>query len=127
MALPSAPSVTFNAEGNVLPITTSLAGGGSTTTGVDFSVNALGGWMQVYGKGGATVAATNGVQVAILPQGSAGGTFDSIPMWIFSFGTTANTAARESIFLPTGRYAVALLNLDATNAINVGLTTNPVS
>jgi hypothetical protein len=126
MALSSAPSVTYNVEGNVIPTTTSVAGGGTSPTVVDFSVNCLGGWLQAYGKGGATVGATNGVQVLILPRGSTTGS-DTIAMWMFNFGLVANTVARQSIFLPTGAYTVVLSNLDPTNAINVGLTANPMA
>ena len=126
MALPAAPSVTYNAEGNLLATTTSLAGGASTAAMADFSVNCLGGWLQVYGKGGTTVGATNGVQVQVFPRGSTTGN-DTVAMWAYTFPLTANTVARESIFLPTGLYAVNLFNLDGTNAINVGLTANPVA
>lgn len=127
MSLASDPSVTFNAEGNIQAITTTLAGGANVTTPfVDYSVNSLGGWVQVYGKGGATVGTTNGVQVAVYPQGSLT-SVDSVPMWTFSFALTASTVTRASILLPTGRFAVLLVNLDPTNSINVGLTSNPIA
>ena len=127
MALSSAPSVTYNAAGNVLPTTTAIAGGASTSGAVDVSANSLGAWVQVTATGGATVAATNGCQVNIYPAGDSTPHFDSIPTWIYVIPITASTAARLSILLPTGRFAFQLANLDGTNAITAGITSNPIA
>ena len=126
MALSSDPSVTYNAAGNILATTTSIAGGGSNSTGVvDASANSLGAWVQVTATGGATVAATNGCQVSVFPAGDSTPHYDTIAMWSFVIPMTVSTAARASILLPTGKYSIALANLDGTNAITAGITSNP--
>jgi hypothetical protein len=128
MPLSSDPSVTFNSEGNILATTTSLGSSASSTGNiVDVSANSLGGWVQVYSKGGASVSTTNGCQVSIYPAGSSTPTYDSVAMWTFTIPNTASTVARESILLPTGKYSITLANLDASNSINVGITSNPIA
>ena len=128
MALSSAPSVTYNAAGNVLATTTSIAGGASNTAGVvDASSNSLGAWVQVTATGGGTVGATNGCQVSVFPAGSSTPNYDTIPMWVYQIPLTVSTAARASILLPTGKYAFTLTNLDGTNAITAGITSSPIA
>jgi hypothetical protein len=128
MALSSAPSVTYNAAGNILPTTTSIAGGASNTSGVvDVSSNSLGAWVQVTATGGATVGATSGCQVAVRPAGNSSPNYDTIALSSFTVPVAVSTAARASLLLPTGKYVIALTNLDPTNAITAGITSNPIA
>ena len=127
MPLSSDPSVTYNAEGNILATSTSLGASASNTGNiVDFSSSSLGGWVEIYSKGGSSVAATNGCQVSVYAAGSTT-TYGTIAIYSPSIANTANTVALLSILLPTGKYSITLTNLDATNAITVGITSNPIA
>jgi hypothetical protein len=129
MALQYDPSVTFNTAGNAIASGTTIAASGSTSFTADFSSNSLGGFIQIWDTGGATVAATNGLTVAAYT------TADTTPNWDtvifggvnFTIATVASTAARQSFFMPTGKYKIVLTNLDASNAISVEATTAPVA
>ena len=124
----SDPSVTFNAQYNALA-SGSLSASGTTTFTADFSSSKLGGFVQIWDTGGATVAATNGCQVQCFATADTGPNYDTIAFagTSFTITTVASTAAAESFFLPTGKYKVQLTNLDATYAITVGATTAPVA
>jgi hypothetical protein len=128
MSLSSDPSVTYNAQGNVLATSTSIAASGSHTGSiVDFSSNSLGGWVQVTPTGGGTVATTNGCQVSIFPAGDSTPHYDYYPVIQQVIAIVASTATPLSFLLPTGKYSITLANLDATNAITAGITSNPVA
>ena len=128
MALSSDPSVTYNAAGNVLATSTSIAAISSNSGNVvDFSSNALGGWVQVTNTGGGTVNSTNGCQVLVYAAGDSTPHYDTVALWTFVIATVVSTAARQSIFLPTGKYSITLSNLDPSNAITAGITANPIA
>jgi hypothetical protein len=128
MPLSSDPSVTFNAQGNILAISTSIAASASSTGNiVDFSSSCLGGWIQITATGLSSVSATNGCQVSIFPAGDSTPHYDTIAMWTFTIPITASTVTPESIQVPTGKYSIMLKNLDATNGIDAGITSNPIA
>ena len=128
MALSSDPSVTFNARYNALG-SVSLASSGTTSFTADFSSSALGGFVQIWDTGGATVAATNGCQVQAFATADTSPNYDTIAFagTNFTITTVQSTAAAQSFFLPSGKYQIKLTNLDATNAITVGATTASVA
>jgi hypothetical protein len=128
MSLTADPSVTFNAAGNILAVSTALAASGvNSGSVVDFSVNSLGGWIQITDIGGGSVSATSGLQVQVFPAGDSTPHYDSVAIYTFTITTVASTTSRQSILLPTGKYSITLTNLDATNGITVGITSNPVA
>lgn len=128
MALAADPSVTYNSAGNILATSTSIAASGSNSAGVvDFSTNSLGGWVQFTDTGGGTVAATNGLQVQVFPAGDGTPNYDTVAMVTIAITTVVSTASRQSVLLPTGKYSIKLTNLDATNAITAGITSNPIA
>lgn len=128
MSLSSDPSVTYNAQGNVLAVTTSITASGSNTGNiVDFSQNALGGWVQVTPKGGSAVSSTSGCQVSIYAAGDSTPHFDYYPIIQQTIAIVANASTPLSWLLPTGKFSITLANLDASNAITAGITANPVA
>jgi len=128
MALQYDPSVTFNAAYNMYASNT-LAAGANISNTVDFSSSLLGGFVQIWNTGGGTVAATNGCQVQVFATADTTPSYDTVPFSGANFviATVTSTAARQSIFLPTGKYSINLKNLDVTNAITVGITSAPVA
>ena len=128
MALSTDPSVTLNTRYNALS-SQSLANSTSVTFTVDFSSSSLGGFVQIWNTGGGTVAATNGCQVQAFATADTGPNYDTIAFagTNFTITTVVSTAAAQSFFLPTGKYQIKLINLDATNAVTVGATTAPVA
>lgn len=128
MSLSADPSVTYNSQGNILATSTSITGGSSNTGNiVDFSSNSLGGWVCVYATGGGSVSATNGCQLLVYPAGDSTPHYDTVAMAGFTLAMTASTVSQQTIFLPTGKYSLTLKNLDASNAITAGITSNPVA
>jgi hypothetical protein len=128
MPLSSDPSVTYNSQGNILATSTSVAASSSRSGSiVDFSSNSLGGWVQVTPTGGTAVAPTNGCQVSIYAAGDSTPHYDYYPIIQQTIAVVANTATPLSFLLPTAKYSVSIVNLDATNAITVGITSNPVA
>jgi len=127
MPLSSDPSVTYNSQGNIVAAGTSLAAG-ATTSGatVDASSSSLGTWLSATVTFG-TVAGTAGVTVAVYPAGDSTPHYDTAAMWTYQIAATGSTTQQTSIFLPTGKYQVKLTNIDATNAVTYGLTSNPVA
>jgi len=128
MALQCDPSVTLETVGNVLT-SGSLAANTSTTFTVDFSTSTLGGYVQVWDTGGGTVATTNGCQVQAFLAGDTTPNYDTVPFagTLFTITTVVSTAARQSFFLPTGKWQIKLTNLDVTNAITVEATSQPLA
>jgi hypothetical protein len=128
MPLSSDPSVTYNSQGNILATSTSIAASAAHTGSiVDFSSSSLGGWVQVTPTGGSTVATTNGCQVSIYPAGDSAPHYDYYPLFQQTIAIVASTATPLSFLLQTGKYSITLTNVDATNAITAGITSNPVA
>jgi hypothetical protein len=128
MALQYDPSATLNAHGNALT-SASLAANTAVSFTVDFTSSTLGGFVQIWNTGGGTVAATNGLQVQVFATADTTPNYDTIPFGgvNFTIATVTSTAARQSFFLPTGKFQVTLTNLDVTNAITVEATKAPVA
>ena len=122
------PTVTYNTAGNILATSTSISASGTSTGNiVDFSSACFGGWLEAVDTGGGTVAATNGLRVDVYALGNSASSYSTTPMTTFTITTVTSTVKRQAILLPTGKYSVTLTNLDATNAITAGLTSNPIS
>lgn len=127
MALSSAPSVTYNAQGNITAAGTSLAAGASSSGAtVDASGNSLGTWLSVTATF-SSVASTAGAQASIYPAGDSTPHFDTTAMWTFVIPAVASSTGQISQLLPTGKYRVVVTNLDGTNGITYGITSNPVA
>lgn len=126
MSLSSDPSVTYNSAGNAVS-SASLGAGASTTFVADFSSNMLGGWVQIWDTGGASVATTNGLQVQVFPAGDNTPGYDTVAIAQFTITTVASTVEKQSIPLPMGKYQFKLTNLDASNGITIEATTNPIA
>jgi hypothetical protein len=128
MSLSSDPSVTYNSQGNILATSTSIAASASHPGSiVDFSSSSLGGWVQVTPTGGSAVATTNGCVVSIYPAGDSTPHYDYYAIFQQTIGIVASTATPLSFLLPTGKYSISLTNVDATNAITAGITSNPIA
>lgn len=120
----AAPTMTFNARGNLRSNQT-IATSGTLSTDVDASTK-FEVQLQVEVTFG-TVAATSGLQVDVFREFGAGPTLDTIAMATFVIPSTASTSKIQSIALPTGKYSVKLTNTDATNAVTaVYLTSSAV-
>lgn len=120
----AAPSMTFNAKGNILNAAT-IAASGTNTQAIDASTK-FEVQVQVEVAFG-TVAATSGLQVDVYRRFGAGPTDDSISVLTFTIPSTASTTKDQSFALPTGKYDVKLTNLDATNSVTgVTVTTSTV-
>jgi hypothetical protein len=126
MSLGSDPSLNPGTTGNA-KASASLAASGTVSFVVDFSTNVLGGFVQIWDTT-TTVAATNGltVQAFSTPDGT---NFDTIPFGgvNFTIAPAASSTARQTFFLPTGKYTITLTNLDATNAVTIQATSATVS
>ncbi len=113
---------------------TPLAGGASATIAMAIGAGTLSktGYpsqclairMQALCFAGATVAATNGLQVQVYSCSDSGPTeYDTIAYATMpQIGATASSVTGATIDLPPGVYEVKLTNLDANNSINVALT-----
>jgi hypothetical protein len=126
MSLNADPSVTLGSTGNA-KASSSLAASGTVSFVVDFSTSTLGGFVQIWDTT-TTVAATNGL--AVQAFATADGTnFDTVPFGAvnFTMSPAASSTARQSFFLPTGKYTITLTNLDATNAVTIEATSAPVN
>ena len=124
MALSADPSVTYNAQGNILNAATITNGTPNTGNIVDYSSSALGGWIAIYCSPG-TASATNGIQVQAFPAGDSTPHYDTVPVNNFIIAQTTSTVAQQSFFLPTGKYRLTITNLDASHTVAVSITSNP--
>jgi hypothetical protein len=126
MSLSADPSVTLGSTGNA-KASSSLAASGTVSFVVDFSANVLGGFVQIWDTTTA-VAATNGLTVQAFATAD-GTNFDTVAFGgvNFTMSPAASSTARQSFFLPTGKYTITLTNLDATNAVTIAATSAPVS
>jgi hypothetical protein len=119
----AAPSMTFNAKGNVLSNQT-ITASGTNTQAIDASTK-FEVQVQVEVTFG-TVAATSGLQVDVYRRFGAGPTDDTISVLTFTVPSTASTTKDQSFALPTGKYDIKLTNLDATNGVTASITTSTV-
>lgn len=136
MSLAAAPTFTAGAAGNLIGAATSLVNatpvsstfvvgvsGNSGAQGTITTGTALSGRVQVWSKGGGTVAATNGCQVQVFST-SDGTNYDTVPFAAISFviANAVSTQYYQSFELPPGQYKLTLTNLDTVNAITVEAT-----
>jgi len=104
-------------------VTSNLDLTGAGTSGTGTNAGYFGVDVQVKNTGGGTVAGTNGCQVSVYRTFGATPAIDTIPIFQVIIPTVTSTASYSSFHLETGRYQIALTNLDATNAITVGIST----
>ena len=123
----AAPSMTFNAAGNLIAASTNLAAGASTTVNVDASTKIE---LQILVNVtlGGTVATTHGIQVDALPGYGSTVAYGDTP--VASVAAAQATAASGSdtafLALPTGKYQIKITNLDASNAVTIEATSATV-
>lgn len=122
----SAPTVTYNSEGNILASTSISGGANSAGNIVDFSAAKYGGWLGIKNTGSGTVASTNGLQVQVFPATDSAN-YATIPMRTFVIPTIASTPARQGIPLGIGKYSVTVTNLDTTNSTTAAITGDPIA
>jgi len=122
------PTYTGAAAGNVITSASIAASGtSSSTTALDFSAN-FEGQIHVLNTPGGSVAATRGLKVQVFRRyGSSPTTGQSALLTYTLPSATASTAESLDFFLPTGKYAITLTNLDGTNAIVAEVTSDTVT
>lgn len=108
-------SITKGARGNVLASGSPLAAGASVS--FTFTVEHLGGILQVSGTGGASVSTTNGLKVEIFNRGGTTPDDDAAASTPFTIPMVASTPQGQSVRLEPGQYKVKFTNLDASNAL----------
>lgn len=117
----AAPSMTFNAAGNVRA-SSSLSAGANATYSLDYSTK-LEGQVTIKNTPGGTIAATRGCRVEMLPR--YGSTPADVTLADLSYdlpSAVASTAESRTFRVPTGKWTVRITNLDASNAITVEIT-----
>lgn len=122
-----APTMTFNAAGNVLASQSLAASANVSTSTLDYSA-IFEGQVHVKNTPGGSVSATRGVQVDVYRRyGSTPTTGESAFLSMTLPSETASTAESVDLLIPTGKYLVKLTNLDATNAVTVEITADTVN
>ena len=137
MSLANDPTFTKDATGNLYgtsagttlnantSVSQNFAFGTATgaTAGYPGANGALSGRLQALNFGGATVNATNGMQVQLFSSSDGGTTYDTIPFGISEIiGTVVNTTTAKSWEIPPGYFKCTMLNLDPANAIKAALS-----
>lgn len=121
----AAPSMTFNAVGNVRTAA-SLGAGASASYSIDASTK-LELQITVTNTPGGTVASTRGVRVNFLPRYGSTPEDTTIPAFSYTLPSqTASTEESKTFFLGTGQWTVTVTNLDATNAVTLEITSATV-
>ncbi|MCA1596095.1 MAG: hypothetical protein LC772_06690 [Chloroflexi bacterium] len=121
----AAPTMTFNAAGNVLAAQALAASASVTTATIDVSTR-FEAQFQVSSAGGATVNAVNGCRVQAYRVVGGGTTVDTVPSATFDIATLVSATAVQTLPLPTGRWQIKLTNLDTSNGINVQISDGTV-
>lgn len=117
----AAPSMTFNAAGNVRT-SSSLAAGGTGNYNVDYST-VIEAQVTVKNTPGGTIAATRGCRVNVFPRYGTGPSDTTLALLSYDLpSAVASTAESKTFFLGPGKYVVQVVNLDASNAITVEIT-----
>ena len=115
----------------------SLAGAGTSSVNVDLSgVGATGvgssttgafeGSFLISNTPGASVSGTAGLQVQAFEGFGTTPTFATIPTQTLIIPSVASTLASATMRLGPGIWKILLTNLDASNAVTVGVTSNTV-
>ncbi len=122
----AAPSMTFNAAGNLLTASTVLHNNSTQSFDWDISTK-LEGQMHVKNTPGGSVSASRGLQVDVYRRYGSTPTNGQTPYVTFVMPSkTASTAESAEFFLPTGKYHVILTNLDPTNDVTAEVTGDTV-
>ena len=119
----AAPSMTFNAPGNVR---SSSALSIAATHNVDFST-VLEGQVTIKNTPGATVSGTRGLRVSIMSRYGSGPATTTIAQFSVTLpSAVASTAESYTLYLSPGKYQIGLLNLDSSNDVTVEITSDTV-
>jgi hypothetical protein len=128
MSTTTVPTYTAAAAGNVITSASiSASGTSSSTTGLDFSA-IFEGQLHIKNTPGGSVAATRGLKVEIFRRYGTTPTTGQTAFLTYTLpSATASTAESLDVFLPTGKYAITLTNLDASNAVTAEVTSDTVT
>jgi len=117
-----APTMTFNAAGNILTSQALALSGTVTSAVMDFSTK-FEGQLTIKNTPGAAIAATRGLKIECFAQYGTGPSTSLIAQILYQLQSlTASTAESTILFLPSGKWTVKLTNLDATNAVTIEVT-----
>lgn len=121
----AAPTMTFNAEGNVRS-SASLAASGAASYALDFSAK-VEGQVTVKNTPGGSISGTRGLRVEFLPRYGTSPSDTTLPAISYDLpSAAASTAESKTFFLGTGKWVVKVTNLDATNAVTCEITSASV-
>jgi hypothetical protein len=121
----AAPNMTFGAAGNIRA-SASLAASGTATYDVDYSTK-LEGQVTTKNTPGGTIASTRGVRVDVYARYSSAPSVGTIAIQSLTLpSAVASTAESATLYLSTGKYRIAITNLDGTNAVTVEITGDTV-
>ena len=117
-----APTMTFNAAGNILTSQALALSGTVTSAVMDFSTK-FEGQLTIKNTPGAAIAATRGLKIECFAQYGTVPSTSLIAQILYQLQSlTASTAESTILFLPSGKWTVKLTNLDATNAVTIEVT-----
>lgn len=119
----AAPSMTFNAAGN-LRASATLAAGGFWYAYLDYATK-IEGQVTVKVTPGASISSTRGLRVEFYPRYGTGGSLADSTIPAFSYvmpSAVASTPESKTFFVGTGKWVVATRNLDATYDITTEVT-----
>lgn len=117
----AAPSMTFNAAGNIRS-SSSLAASGTASYNLDYSAK-FEGQISVKNTPGGTVATTRGLRVELLPRYGSTLADTTIAVQDYTLpSAVASTAESRTFYVGPGKWVLKITNLDATNAITVEIT-----
>ena len=117
-----APTMTFNAAGNILTSQTLALSGTVTSAVMDFSTK-FEGQLTIKNTPGAAIAATRGVKIECFAQYGTGPSTSTVAQLLYQLQSlTASTLESTILFLPSGKWTVKLTNLDTTNAVTIEVT-----
>lgn len=119
------PSYTGNTANNIRA-SSSLAASGTANYDVDYSAK-FEGQIHVDNTPGGTIAATAGVRIDIYRRYGATPTTAATPFLTVTLpSAVASTLESQDIFVGTGKFNIKVTNLDAANAVTVGITGDTV-
>lgn len=116
----AAPTMTFNAVGNIRA-SASLAASGTDSGNLDYSTK-IEGQITVKVVFGAAVAATSGVKVEFFARYGSTAADTTIATFSYTIPATASATVSRTFYLGTGKWTWKLTNLDATNAVTIEIT-----
>lgn len=120
------PSMTFNAPGHVRAAGT-LAAGASANYDLDYS-SVIEGQVTVKITPGSSISSTRGVRVDFFPRYGTGPATTTIAQISYTMPSqTASTAESRTFYVSTGRWNVAITNLDTTNAVTAEISDDTVN